>query len=345
MKKELPLKYPTITSWDWTATTFAVLENHKQCNDWIFNNFVQIFSERYQNIISLHFLPHIDVFSMCPFFCVSLIPRCLISSDIITFFKKCIDKNFYIYCIVDVGSIIYNKKFPHEITLYGYDDSLQEFNVASFILNKGNKYSFSTLSYQQLLTAYNNISNSDDDLEDGMGGKGGILLFKFNQDMTYNFDFNLFTKNILDYLDSTDSGKIYRPYNILVNRKNYGIQKVSYGMEIYNELIFSLNNLENLKRIYFIQPLHVLYDHKVFMTQCLKYLKSKYNLSIPSNIIQEYDNLAKEILYCRNAAIKYSIDLKKENFISVIYKLMNVRDREYRILTTLLEKTLSPYSN
>ena len=92
MKKKLPLKYPTITSWDWTAATFAVLENHNQCNDWIFNNFVQIFSERYQNIISLHFLPHIDVFSMCPFFYVSLIPRCLISSDIITFFKKCIDK-------------------------------------------------------------------------------------------------------------------------------------------------------------------------------------------------------------------------------------------------------------
>ena len=104
MKKILPYKYPEITSWTWTAGNFAILGNYSNATAWLYSNFAQLFCERYDKWVSVHYIPHLDVFSNNPFFQSSLLSRELISElniDIISFVKKCIELNYYIYCKVD----------------------------------------------------------------------------------------------------------------------------------------------------------------------------------------------------------------------------------------------------
>lgn len=40
--KILPVSYPTITSWTWHASLFAMVENVEHAQDWIMSNYIQI---------------------------------------------------------------------------------------------------------------------------------------------------------------------------------------------------------------------------------------------------------------------------------------------------------------
>lgn len=153
MKKILPFSNPTITSWTWTAATFSILGNYPKCLPWLYNNFIQLFCECYEKWVSLHYIPHVDVFSVCPFFHSSLIPRTFLldlNISLNSFIRTCINHNYYVYCIIDESYISRKKRFLHELLIYGYDDLTQTYNIADFTLTSTQKYTQSTTSYDSI---------------------------------------------------------------------------------------------------------------------------------------------------------------------------------------------------
>lgn len=221
MEKKLLFKYPEITSWTWTAATFAILENYENAIPWLYNNFVQLFCERYDNWVSVHYFPHLDVISNNPFFHSALISRELISNlhiDIIDFIKKCIDLNYYVYCKVDEGCICVDRKFLHELVIFGYDDSKETFEIADFTLNKYRKYTLTSTSFQNIKKAYENVMIEEDDMTDGIGGDGGIFIFAVNEGYYYKFITNsnkyfgaahIMNPNVMESLQNIFRGEFY----------------------------------------------------------------------------------------------------------------------------------------
>ena len=175
MKKILPYKYPEITSWTWTAGNFAILGNYSNATAWLYSNFAQLFCERYDKWVSVHYIPHLDVFSNNPFFQSSLLSRELISElniDIISFVKKCIELNYYIYCKVDEGGMRGKNRFLHELMVFGYDDASETLQIADFTFSNSQKYMFSSTTYEKFRKAYESVMLEEDDMQDGIGGDG-----------------------------------------------------------------------------------------------------------------------------------------------------------------------------
>lgn len=309
MKRVLPFKYPTITSWTWIAGTFAILENYENSYPWLYNNFTQMFCETHEKWVSAHYIPHLDVFSRCPLLKTALIERKILlydNKDIIELIKQCINLGYYVYCKMDEKCIIgYEKPCLHELMIYGYDDEQSVCYIADFILNSSQKYSFATTSYDNIREAYKSVNEKDDDMQDGIGGDGGIFIMSVNSEYKYEFDMELMITSLNDYVQCKDSGAIYRTYNIKKESSfSKGLKKLSYGLDVYKEISeYYLKVGDGM--YFFIMPLHILFDHKVLMLKRLEYLKNKLNISIPEELIQQCNHLMKEALCIRNLGVKY----------------------------------------
>lgn len=268
-KKILPVKYPMITSWTWIANTFAVLECYENNYTWLFNNFVQLFCEVYENWVSVHYIPHVEVFSISPLFHSALIPRKIIKNfniNILEFIKNCINEEYYVYCKMDESFAKNRGRFLHELLIYGYDDKNQEVNIADFVFNANQKYTFSKTSYENIKLAYEKVESWEDDMQDGIGGDGGILIYSVNIEYKYDFDKKLLISSVEDYLLCVDTSCTYRTYKLYQESSfSQGLKNVKYGIDIYEEVSRYYDEVQKGKFFFYIQPLHVIYDHKSFL--------------------------------------------------------------------------------
>lgn len=340
MKKILPFSNPTITSWTWTAATFSILGNYPKCLPWLYNNFIQLFCECYEKWVSLHYIPHVDVFSVCPFFHSSLIPRSFLldlNISLNSFIRTCINHNYYVYCIIDESYISRKKRFLHELLIYGYDDSTQTYNIADFTLTSTQKYTQSTTSYDSINKGYASIRPHEDCLTDGLGGIGGIYIFSVNPNYNYDFDIDLMKNYLNDYISGSDSGYPYRTYNLKRQTgSNTGLQSISYGLDIYDMLQKYYREVKQEEKTFFIQPLHVLYDHKYLMLQRLLYLNKELKFKIPNSLLKEYSVLFSEVNILRNLGIKYWVSRKVSALDTVISRLPGIKQKDLDLTTELI---------
>lgn len=338
----LPFKNPSITSWTWTAGIFAILENYSNCTGWLYNNFVQLFCEEYDDFVSVHYLPHIDVFSVCPFLHSSLIPRSLLAGlkiDVVNFVKTCVDLGYYVYCFVDEQYIseFVKERFLHELMIYGYGN--KEFHIADFTLSNSHKYVCSTMSFENFVKAYDSVEDEEDEMQDGIAGNGGIFIFSIETEAQYDFDLKLFLSYLEDYINCCDRGDIYRTYDLKKpNKFNKDLRSVSYGIEIYDTVQKYYQNVLEGKQYFMRQPLHVIYDHKVLMIKRLYYLKHEKKITISQEIIQEYEKLLGKIKIMRGMGIKYSISKERDILLNIISTMKIIKEEEYFLQMKLISQ-------
>ena len=309
MERSLPIRYPSITSWTWIANTFAILETYDNTKEWLYNNFVNLFCETYDEWVSLHYLPHVEVFSISPFFKSALLERKIIRSispDIITFIKKCIDLDYYVYCKVDDHFISKDHKLLHELLIYGYNDSNSQFDIADFTLSDSQKYTFSKTSYKNIQLSIDAVMDEEDDMQDGIGGDGGIFIFCVNKHQKYSFNAELFKAYLDDYISCKCSSNLYRTNKLEIPTSfSVGLKKIRCGLAVYDTLIEYCTNLIEGKNYFYIQSFHVLYKHKKLMLNRLRYLKDKLNFQISESILSEFESLLIHAEIIRNLGIKY----------------------------------------
>lgn len=341
-EKVLPFKYPLITSWTWTAGVFAILDNYLNCTDWLYNNFIQLFCEEYDDFVSVHYVPHVDVFSLCPFLHSTLIPRSLLSElkiDIVDFVRTCINLEYYVYCFVDVQYIseFAKERFLHELMVYGYSDG--NFLVADFTLSNSHKYTFSSVSFENLKKAYNSVKKEEDEMQDGIAGNGGVFIFSIEKEAQYDFSFKLFLNYLEDYINCCDRSGLYRTYDLNKPSKyNKDLRGVSYGIAIYDTIQRYYQHVLEGKQYFMKQPLHVLYDHKVLMIKRLHYLKSSKKIVVSQEIIEGYERFLKKIEIIRNMGIKYAISRNSDVLLNIVRTLKLIKEEEYCLLAKLIKQ-------
>ena len=109
------------------------------------------------------------------------------------------------------------------------------------------------------------------------------------------------------------------------------MQSISYGLDIYDMLQKYYKEVKQEEKTFFIQPLHVLYDHKYLMLQRLLYLNKELKFKIPNDLLEEYFMLFSEVNILRNLGIKYWVSRKVsalDTVISVSYTHLDVYKRQ-----------------
>ncbi|MDD3393732.1 MAG: hypothetical protein PHG19_03700 [Anaerotignum sp.] len=299
--KELKFQYPMITSYQGIANTFAILQNVEAAQSWLFNNYIQLVY--YSNIddVRLHEMTgsfydletgikYVSLYNYCPYFKVQQIDRDTVkvfAKNIVDFLINCINDNNYVSIYLNQfyipNSSAYRKKqYDNSVIVFGYDKCREMLKTASFYRNT---FSIEWMSFADVQKAFDNAFEKNEYTHK-------IVLLKLRENINYTFDTYEFIKYLADYI----SGKDHKSKFSFIRDKTY-----RYGIDYYEGIkeCFSSDN-------YDARLLHILYDHKIVMSERLKYfLRNNYINPISFNELYKFNlDLSTKVKNVENLVLK-----------------------------------------
>ncbi len=321
---KLPIIIPPIIGYLHHAHPLSIILNYKESHEWFYSNYIQLCCEigLEGKRIPFNFygyeasLPEKNY----PFLNIEKISKNVIQLtqlDICTFLIKCIDLGYYVRASIDRYYIkTFTKDYKenhkyHEVLLFGFDNDEKTFLAYGYVdgFFKEAKISFHDFS-QAFLNCLSQVAYQND-----------VYLFKYNGTYQYQFDINLVTELLNDYLCSNNTSKRLSMFKNPLN--------LAFGIRVYHYIKQSIEVLFDNKHNYDIRPLHILWEHKKVMIERIKFMemhgyirKGKYPISL-------YYNIEKEVLILRNKLIRYKITEETK----ILKDILNAIDR-----ITLYEK-------
>lgn len=345
MKNILPISYPSITSFPGRANIYAISENDPVIKSWIMENYVQTESlyleDRivcdidffipptilYRNHSALEtqyvFNPYLDI--------MTIDSQIIGEENIIDFIISNIDRGYYLNIYINTSFIsVYHRKSLHPIFVYGYDSEKSIFYVADFFDN--GKYSFSECRYCEMENAVKNYNLSLQSW-DGIDNQNSLIsLVKINNHFSHSFSVDRLKTSLLEYLNVSNKMKaIFAETNRFTEETAYR----KFGNLHYDNLqqyickCIELGVIINNFRVF-----HVFYDHKIALSQRIKYLVEQgYDCEF---LIPKIDDLVSKALIIRNVIIKEAIR-QSVNLQKLIPLLDSMKVEESNILFELIK--------
>ncbi|WDQ32380.1 hypothetical protein PTQ21_29050 [Paenibacillus marchantiae] len=320
-EKELPIKYPMITSLPAFANMTAILCTHEDVFfPWLCHNHVQLVAwetpEVYIQFYTPVFREHYRLFVLHHYHKNVLVKWC---DNITQFIIDAIDEENYVYLSIDQYYIAAYDNFrrvhtPHDMLIYGYNKENQMFYVADFF---NSKYSFSKASFNSVNGAFLSPHSEGEWFK-------GVQLLQFNERKNeFKFDLAYLIKQLHEYLHEKKSSNDYK----LIEEP--GKDTDAWGIGVYRFLRKHIT--ENaLFEFSLIRSLHLLFDHKEVMLRSLVFLDEKKYITRFDFHEKAYGEIKQLCLILRNLCIKHSIS-EKTNHIKNIIELIEKIENEERI--------------
>lgn len=279
MKKILPVRKPLFSGYPATGYLLSVLQCYDVTKEWLYNNYIQLFSP------SKHDIDFFDIcIENCPFIDYNIVDREFILNKIsfIDYIVDMIDMGYYVCFMADISFIsAYDFKGLHDPMVYGYDLDNKELYIADHFVN--GRYSFAVCSFDEMEAAVNirNPSIEDNrflrDYKVFRFFRFDDSLYKYKIHYTYDyrnrFDFSVerVRESLRDYIECKPTVNWYTrlPYLSEAERKEH-----SFGLECYDLLIKQISWAWDNKFVFrgTRQSLYVEYSHKLMMENRVKYL-------------------------------------------------------------------------
>ena len=262
----------------------------------------------------------------------------IVNEDIMQFVIKYIDKDYYIQLYLNEfympnRSRYKKKKNIHETLIHGYDLYDETFNIVGY--NKMGQYGSSKLKFSDFKEAYMKIDYLDFKeaymkINYSPNHMAKIGLLKYENNRHYEFDLNLVSEQLRDYIKSNNTSERFR----MLDTPEDGI----YGMETYRYFTHCL--LEQ-KNNYDIRLFHILWEHKKCMLNRLRFMESRRYLDPSEKLSITYAKIEKQVANLRLVILKSILSSKKEDKIDtsikyVTTKLEELADEEKNILEKVL---------
>lgn len=329
----LQIKYPIITSYTSDAHMLAILNNYPSTEEWIFNNYINLWGERppdNEDAILIRFHSWL-INRVCPYFKISHYGKDYFKTNIPDFLISIIDSGKYAAVLYDqyyvpISELYMNMHNEHGMLIYGYDKKMKIFYAADFF--KKMKYSFATVSFDCIESAIINV------LESELFGCEVIEFnnsnYKFSKSFLYNSLNNfLYSKNIAAENENV----------IIGDAELEQIQKGRYtfGMKNYDLLKETLSRvLYEKKRFFDLKPLHVIFDHKVMMCERIKYLLNSGVIDNSDSILDKYINIKNKSEINRSLIVKFRITKDYGLIDKIINNINIVESLEKEAVTYLI---------
>jgi len=340
-REVLPAKYPFIDNYPTHANTLSILLNYEETEDWIYNNFVNIWV-MFEKNGQLEKFEHTGtvLYNHCPYLKIYDIPRYIVKKKYDTFADfiiDSIDNGNYLNVSYDPYFIPHTEAYQswhqeHSIFVYGYDKESMQFYVADFFKNF--KYSYELVSFDQMNEAMDSSIFEEIDQ---------LFHTLHYQNVQYTFDIHLFLKDLNNYLCSERTILNYEISSL--NYDEYIRIKdgyVFYGIYCYEALINELRKIEQDENIYIdLRRWHFLHSHKVIATKRLFFLEEKGYIKDINKLLPIFEEIEKECLIMENVLIKVHITKNKGALDRIRKRLEYVREIETIALNELINEIKS----
>lgn len=331
--KILPLKKPIVSFSPLIDNFLSVLANDKCTLPIILENYIELVINSDGSLFE--FLHNSDIWWNSGQVHTSRISRDLLcETNILDFFKQCIDADLYIFAIADTYYIEHyathgKEHYPHDIFIYGYDNDT--FHVRDYFdFTHSNE---KQVSYEQLSDAICSINSEDDYLR-------GVVLFK--NSFPNPDDIDLSNEDVYDEIDfdkyqwfSVDDSEIKVRLTNFLNDKysnwnlsNYYDRRCGFStgfnaIELLCELI--KKGECDLKYKHF----HLIYCHVTMMLHRIRLIHSQIKILAFVDLEKRCEVLQHDIINIRNLVIKYNLTgIGNEKIIVKFEKFIF----EYRLL-------------
>ncbi|MFA9466411.1 MAG: hypothetical protein ACERKN_19285 [Velocimicrobium sp.] len=288
--KILPVKEPIITTYTQHAHMMTILSNNPETIEWIISHYTLLY---YNKNLANHnwadfYFPHpydIHPFHFCRWIqCDSIYGEEIVngSESIIDYIIKWIDEERYVdimlnYFYIRNNLFFYQKQNGcHEVLVYGYNLSEKVFYCSDFLLARSHKYTFSTITFEDMENAFN------PSIVDEVSGRGSnqIYLVRLKKQIMSHFRESSIVNSLRKYYKS-EIPEYWEVYN------TEDLPRIEFGLDGYNALLRNIDIIEGEwcePRTYYL-----MYDHKHLMVIRLKYL-----IGLHSNYEPYYKKLCAE---------------------------------------------------
>lgn len=330
--KKLPLTEPIIHVYPHHANLNAILLTSDYELPMVFNNYIPLVYdkeiERADFLVGYDIEAHIMSYPLCMNHAVSreLAERC--GKNITEFMEMCIEKDYYIHCLVDTYYIhAYEETcgvshFMHNILLYGYDGQNRIFYVADCFTE--GKYSFAQISYEEFERGFT-IS--------GFDWLEGIRLIKKREAPHIGIWYNIpyLKKQISHYIKGE-----YVPSPVYAERKLIPQDaRYAYGINIYDETAAYIRLVHEEQRNFDVRILYVLYDHAKLMAYLSKQLFQRGQLSHADEIHRFFSRLG-DLLYELNiSVIKFNMKSTDKSMERLCQQIIEAKELDRHAMELL----------
>lgn len=293
--------------------------------DWFFSNFIQLHCSKdlsyYYDVKLNYYLGEILNYRYLdsnPWIDKFYIPRTYISANgIIEFVKYAIMENKYITLELNEKYVpntwaYRDVNFEHESMIYGIDEESETLYLMGY--NKNQTFETYTLSFEEFLSAYNNVTHSREI---------SMLSFVIPQlELTFE------KSNIISFCSEYYEG-INSTY-----RANMIHDKIDwvFGIQIYDVLLNNIPLLKDKKIVYLI------YEHKLIMKERVKYLRQKGLIENHEfdKLYDRIDQLEKIALLLLMQCIKYHKKPNVDRENGIHGTITQLRDKDTAFMAELI---------
>ena len=348
MDKKLKITEPMIESFSWQSTILAILQSEKECEDWIYSNYMQIYSVRKLFYNYNHFTAEISFFynldgSWCFYECKTnpwLDYFKIHRNDILTKWDSVIDfvleritMNEYVYVPINRQyiSAYRGKMNSHTMLIYGFNTEKQEFYCAD---NFDGKFVFETVSFNELQNGFEklDIHKLEPEITNNYTDIYDVCTFKkitpiWNK-TAYQFHLSKLINDIKEYLLFDGFGMAYRSN-----------EKYVFGIECYSALATYIHDaFENQEDSYDSRPFYSFLDHKTIMMGRILYLKRKGYIRDAKKYLDTYQRISDGVKIIINKIVKINIlNHVSDKIISDICDNINkAKQEEVKILYEMI---------
>ncbi len=328
--KKLKLNTPMLYTYTIMGAVFSTIEEKDL--PWFYSNFIQIrYSFDWNMFI---FDNHMNLLQDCPIFKTQYLmfdsnyEKSHSFKDTII---NIINNNYYIYLYLDWYYIIpeYCKKhFAHTTLISGYD---LEKNILVVSDNyEHGKFTSLEIDLDTVEKAFHSAWNAsvgnvkDNDNSRSFEYIKAFTLFQYIDDVNLNFSKNDFYIQLFNYINSI-------PFSLFDDGNKY-----YYGLNSYRAIKEYFDGNKSIK--IGIRDFHLIYEHKYFMKERIKYMLDKHILE-DMNLLEEIDEIKNYFLNLRNLFLKSSLldNNKKNNAnVRILNKLNIAVSKEQIFLQKLL---------
>ena len=367
-KKILPVTYPPITTYPAFAATLSILNSYEESYDWMFSHYLQIYAvdkvNRGEFLILRGNAPYKAVFfgdvdnrrllnancdfmffskETCQYLDIFEVPTELFmtyNETFVSFIKRSIDLNMYVYAYVEQSKIeAFHRDYElnHPLLIFGYDDNEGVVHVADFV---SSTYEFFECTYDELENAFQSGLNFPVNVMDLPKESEAIALIRYTDYAPFIFDYSYIQDTIKEYIYPNKS-KVEKFDRYIMSRLSFSDQvlKTHMGIDVY-QYLSDLIQLEFNSGKEFIdyRIYHAMYDHKEMMIKRIEhFIKKGYLDSGKSALLEEYKKVRDNTLSIRNSILKYNIQKNKGVTDRVVSSLAETRDLEISLLKEIFD--------
>ena len=329
--KELLMNRPEIYTYTVYGFIFSIIQEKDM--PWVYSNLIQImYHYDWQMLI---FEKHIDMLENCPFLETHNIGFFDFEEPFADTIIHAIDNNYYVYLFLDwyyTNPKVANEHFAHNSIISGYNLSKNTFIVYDNYDN--GRFVKKELDIDLVTKAFfsawtsSNGNRDDNDGTDRFSYLKVVTFIKYRNSVEATLDYN----NIMVQLNNYVCSRKSFPY-LGMGKSLFGI--MSYK-SISDRITDGANNL--------IRDFHFLYEHKILMLKCLKYLFLKLDLNV--NLLNDYQQVCEGFLLLRNKYIK-DYYIKKQNSSQPIQEFLSylnfLIEQEKNIISKILQTLDNDY--